>query len=463
MRRATVCCVLLAVASLALSSTPGFDPSGWVLWGRELAGHGTFSTLGYPSWKPLPALVDTAFALVSLNSVPWLWLVLARAAGLLAVVLAARVAYRLGGRGAAVAAALGIVLLRGLWPMMELGASEPLLIAVVLGALDRHLAGRPRQALLCGLLAALLRPETWPFVGLYAVWVAWRGGWWTRLGVAVALPAVPLLWFGGDYLGSGDAWHGSYLAKISAEATELGRQAWRPHAAPIAAGRGLGELAAPLLVGAVYACVAASPRRRTFQVLTAGALGLVGVVAYQAVTGYAGLGRFSLPAAAVLCVVGACGVAAAARAVAARRRAWLPAGALAAALAAPWALACAVDVVAVRDQAVVFADARAAAVRLERSGVLAACGGRLAAAPPAAPALAETLDRPVHRVAAFGSARLVILPAAGGDPWPQVDRWLRRHPDRRPVRGFAADDSVRVYSVCGGRPETVASTTTTGA
>jgi len=341
MRRATVCCVLLAVASLALSSTPGFDPSGWVLWGRELAGHGTFSTLGYPSWKPLPALVDAAFALVGPGAVPELWLVVARAGGLLAVVLAARVAYRLGGRGAAVAAALGIVLLRGLWPMMELGASEPLLIALVLGALDRHLAGHPRQALALGLLAALLRPETWPFVGLYAVWVAWRGGWWTRLGVAVALPAVPLLWFGGDYLGSGDAWHGSYLAKISAEATELGRQAWRPHAAPIAAGRGLSELAAPLLVGAVYACVAASPRRRTFQVLTAGALALVGVVAYQAVTGYAGLGRFSLPAAAVLCVVGACGVAAAARAVAARQRAWLPAGALAVALAAPWALACA--------------------------------------------------------------------------------------------------------------------------
>ena len=446
MRRATVCCVALAAASLALSSTPGFDPSGWVLWGRELAGHGTFSTLGYPSWKPLPALVDTAFALISPGAVPWLWLVVARAGGLMALVLAARVAYRLGGRGAAVAAALGIALLRGFWPMMELGASEPLLIALVLGALDRHLAGHPRQALALGLVAALLRPETWPFVGLYAAWVAWRGGWWTRLGAAVALPLVPLLWFGGDYLGSGDAWHGSYLAKISAEATALGHQSWRPHAAPIAAGRGLAELAAPLLLGAVYACVARSPHRRTFQVLGAGALALVGVVAYQAVTGYAGLGRFSSPAAAVLCVIGACGLVLAAQ----RRAVWLLAGAL----ALPWALWTASDVVAVRDQAVVFADARAAAVRLERSGILAACGGRPAAAPPAAPALAETLDRPVHRVAAFGTARLVILPASGGDPWPQVGRWLRRHPNRRPVRGFAADDSVRVYEACGTRSHT---------
>ena len=443
MRRAMVGCVLLAAASLAVSSTPGFDASGWVLWGRELAGHGAFSTLSYPSWKPLPALVNTVFAVVSPRAVPALWLVISRASGLLAIVLAARVAHRLGGRVAAVLAALGVVLLRGLWPMLELGASEPLLIALVLGALDRHLAGRPRQALALGLLAALLRPETWPFVGLYGLWVAWRGGWGTRLAVALALPAVPLLWFGGDYLGSGNAWRGSYLAKISAEATALGHQAFRPHAAPIAVGRGLGELAAPLLLGAVYACVAASPHRGTFRVLTAGALALIGIVAYQAVTGYAGLGRFSLSAAVVLCVVGAAGLAAAARS----RAVWLPA----AVLAVPWVVACGSDLVAVRDQAVVFADARAAADRLERSGVLAACGGNLAAAPPAAPALAEALGRPVHRVAAFGTARLVILPASGGDPWPQVGRWLRRHPHRRRVRGFGAHDSVRVYQACGGR------------
>src|ERR1700742_3892008 len=277
MRRATVAGGLLAAASRVVSSTPGFDASGWVLWGRELAGQGTFSTLSYPSWKPLPGLVNTVFALISPSAVPALWLVVARAAGLLAVALAARVAYRLGGTVAAVAAALGIVLLRGLWPMLALGASEPLLIALVLGALDRQVAGRPRQALALGLLAALLRPETWPFVGLYALWVAWRSGWATRLVIAVALPAVPLLWFGGDYLGSGDAWHGSYLARISKEATELGRQSFRPHAFPIAAGRGLGELALPLLAGALYACVAASPHRRTYRVLTAGAVALIAI------------------------------------------------------------------------------------------------------------------------------------------------------------------------------------------
>jgi hypothetical protein len=333
--------------------------------------------------------------------------------------------------------------------MMELGASEPMLVALVLGALDRHLAGRPGQALGLAGAAALLRPETWPFAGLYAAWVAWRSGWPARAAIAVAVPLVPLLWFGGDYLGSGDPWHGSKLAKLSDDATALGHQTFRPHAAPIAAGRGLGELTALLLAGAVYACIAASPRRGMFRVLTAGALAQVAIVAYQAMTGYAGIGRFSLPAAAVLCVVGTAGLAAAARALAARRAAWLPAGALALALSAPWVAAFVSDLVAVRQSTVVFADTRAAAVRLERSGIVAACGGGLGAAPPAAPALAEMLNRPVHRIAALERARVVILPASGADAYPAVTRWMRQHPRRRPVPGLGTAGSVRVYEACG--------------
>jgi hypothetical protein len=451
MRRATVCCAGAAAAWLAFSSTPGFDASGWVMWGRELAGHGTFSTATYPSWKPLPALANAVFAVISPAAVPALWLTLVRAAGLLALVLAWRVGERLGGRWAAAAAAAGIALLRGFWPMMELGASEPLLVALVLGTLDRHLAGRPRQALALALAAALLRPETWPFAGLYAAWIAWRGGWPTRAAIALAVPLVPLLWFGGDDLGSGDPWNASRLAKISREATELGHQSLRPEAAPIAAARGLGEVAGLLLAGSVYACLAASPHRRTLRVLTAGALAQVAIVAYQAATGYAGLGRFSLPAAAVLCVVGAAGLTSAARALARRRAAWLPAGALALALAAPWLVSWGSDLAAVRDQAVVFADTRGAAARLEHSRILADCDGRLAAAPPAAPALAEALNRPVHRIAAFTHARLVILPA-GPDDWPQVTRWLRLHPHRRAVRGLGRHDSVRIYQTCNDRP-----------
>ena len=57
-------CVALAAGSLLVSATPGFDAWGWALWGRELTGDGKFSTASYPSWKPLPALVDTVWSAV---------------------------------------------------------------------------------------------------------------------------------------------------------------------------------------------------------------------------------------------------------------------------------------------------------------------------------------------------------------------------------------------------------------
>ena len=56
-----------------------------------------------------------------------------------------------------------------------LGNSEGLLAAAALWAIVAHLDGRHRAAL--GLLtaAALLRPEVWPFLGLYGLWL-WRAG-----------------------------------------------------------------------------------------------------------------------------------------------------------------------------------------------------------------------------------------------------------------------------------------------
>ncbi|MEA2293864.1 MAG: hypothetical protein QOE86_1503 [Solirubrobacteraceae bacterium] len=442
---------MLATATLGLSSTPGFDSWGWVLWGRELAGDGAFSTAGYPSWKPLPALLDGAFAAIGPGAVPALWLVLVRASGLVALVLAARLAARLGGRAAAVLAVVGLATMRDWWTMMGFGESEPMLVALVLGAVDRHLAGRPRQALALGFLAALLRPETWPFLLLYAAWVAWHSRPWARATIAGALLLVPVLWFGGDWLGSGSPWTGSRLAKLSAQAVELGLQPVRPHAALVAAGRGLAVVATPFLAGALYACVARSPQRRTLQVLTAGALLLIGLVAAQAVIGYPGLGRFSLPAGALLGVVGALGLVRAAAALP-RRAMLVPAGALVLLAAVPWLVGGGRDLATVRDRAVVSADTRAAAAQLERTGTLSACGGRLAAAPPAQPALADALDRPVTGVAAFGRARLVIAPVAAGHPWPEVDRWLRRHPRHRTLRRLARDRDILVYEACARRP-----------
>ena len=49
----------------------------------------------------------------------------------------------------------------------------------------------------------LLRPEAWLFVGLYGLWLLWRGRRALRL-VAAGLASLPLLWLVPEWWGSGD-------------------------------------------------------------------------------------------------------------------------------------------------------------------------------------------------------------------------------------------------------------------
>src|SRR5688500_17672941 len=74
----------LAALSLLLPSTPSYDPWAWLIWGRELAS-GSLDTTAGPAWKPLPVLVTALLA--PFDAAPELWLLLARAAGVAAVLL----------------------------------------------------------------------------------------------------------------------------------------------------------------------------------------------------------------------------------------------------------------------------------------------------------------------------------------------------------------------------------------
>ena len=48
-----------------------------------------------------------------------------------------------------------------------------MIVSLCLGAIDCHLYKRPRAAFVLGVLASLGRPEAWPFLGLYSLWM-WR-------------------------------------------------------------------------------------------------------------------------------------------------------------------------------------------------------------------------------------------------------------------------------------------------
>jgi hypothetical protein len=305
-----VVCVLVAAATLPISAALNYDAWGWLLWGRELVGPLPFVTSNYPSWKPLTGLI--AIPLAPLGSAgPTVWLILARAGAVAALWLAYRLGRRAAGPWAGLLAPLALALAPGWLLQAGVGGSEPLLTALLLGALDRHLARAEGEGLLLVFLAALLRPESWPLLLISAA-LAWRRRELRPL-VGAALLAVPLLWFGGEYLGSGDPFTGGRLARTSKEA-----QAFRAvNAFPPAVvfRHAAGMLPLPLLLGLPVALVAGWRRRDpVLLALCAGGLVWTAEVAVMAGLGYAGLTRFLYPAAAAGAVVGAAGLVMLARA-----------------------------------------------------------------------------------------------------------------------------------------------------
>lgn len=212
-RWAAVAAVAVALAALSLlrPSAPTTDPWGWIVWGREII-HGELDTdsLLSPAWKPLPVLLTTPLALLG-GLAPAAWLVVARAAGLVALLLAYGLGRRLAGRLAGWVATLALALSGGWLRGLEHGYSEPLMTLLLLGAAHRHLDGRRLQALALMVLVGLGRPEIWPLVGLYAI-AEWRSSPSDRRTIVALVVSIPVLWFVPDWIGSGDPFHGREVA-----------------------------------------------------------------------------------------------------------------------------------------------------------------------------------------------------------------------------------------------------------
>jgi hypothetical protein len=201
-----VVCLVLAALTLLFPSTPTYDPWAWILWGREITEF-DLTTTGGPSWKPLPVLFTIPFSFFGEHAAPLLWVWIARAGALLALAMAFRVARRLvGGPAGIVAGLFAAALLFSSFKYIRdaaLGNSEALLAALALWAFERHLDGRRDHALYLGFAAALLRPEVWPFLGLYGLWLWFRERR-LRLHMVSLAALIPLLWFGPELWGSGD-------------------------------------------------------------------------------------------------------------------------------------------------------------------------------------------------------------------------------------------------------------------
>ena len=55
-------CLALAALAHLLPAGPTYDPWAWIIWGREITEWDLDTRTG-PSWKPLPVLFTTPFAL----------------------------------------------------------------------------------------------------------------------------------------------------------------------------------------------------------------------------------------------------------------------------------------------------------------------------------------------------------------------------------------------------------------
>ncbi|MBV9192519.1 MAG: hypothetical protein JO168_00140 [Solirubrobacterales bacterium] len=213
--------LVIAALSLLIPSTPSYDPWAWLVWGHEVI-HLDLQTTGGPSWKPLPMLFTTVFALFG-KAQPDLWLVIARAGAVMTVVMAFRLAWRLTQAFAVVPAAVtgaarlwvavppllagviaagSLINSSGFVSDNALGYSEGLATALVLIAFERHLLGARRQAFAVGFFAALDRPELWFFWGPYGLYLFWRDPGARRLVVAL-FALIPVLWFLPELWGSG--------------------------------------------------------------------------------------------------------------------------------------------------------------------------------------------------------------------------------------------------------------------
>ena len=290
-------CAALAALSLLLPWALAFDPQVWVLWG-DGAYHLALDTEGGPTWKPLAVLVTTLLAPFGDAAEP-LWLLVARTGGLLALAGAYSLAERLGGRLAGAVAVLAMAL--SPWWLLNtaLGNSEGLLAASILWGVVAHLAGRPRAALALAACAGLLRPEVWPFIGLYVLWLRRPEG-------LVALAAIGIGWLLPDALGQDGLFAASDIARRTAS----------PGSAQLEAVPGLAVLwdaveqfSAVALLATVAAIVPWRTAQNTARLLAVSAVAYVLIVAISAQAGFAGNPRYLVPAAALGCVLAGVGVA----------------------------------------------------------------------------------------------------------------------------------------------------------
>ncbi|MCW3050766.1 MAG: hypothetical protein JWO74_5050 [Solirubrobacterales bacterium] len=441
----------LTLATFLWPSAPTYDPWAWIIWGREIL-HLDLSTVQGPSWKPLPVLLTTPFSAFG-GLAPDLWLFVARAGAIAGVAMAYRLGRRLGGGAAGAAAAAAYALAP--WTVFNgaVGNSEGLLVALTLGAVDRHLEGRLRPAYLCALGAAMLRPEVWPFVGLYALWLIWREPGLRPLVVA-GLASLPVLWLLPELWGSGDLLRAAHRARTP----RADSAAFADHPVQVVLDQFRVMLTPAVWVGlgllVLTALARRAPGRRELAVagaLLAGSVLWVAEVAVMTNDGFSGNARYLILPAALACLLAGVGLGWAVRAVAGAPRR-VPAAAIAVAAAVAFGVPSVHDLPPVRDsvryEAKLTEGLAAAVDQAGGAKRLLACGNPYAG-PFQVPSVAWQLHVHTVRVQLTPKRPAVVFrarPNATARARPSV----KRLGGEAAVRTFANTGGWRIVGACRG-------------
>jgi hypothetical protein len=455
--RYRVALVVLGLTALSFlaPAAPTYDPWAWIIWGREIA-HLDLSTAEGPSWKPLPVLLTTPFSLFG-GLAPDMWLFVARAGVIAGVVMLFRLGRRLGGVPAGVAAAVPYAL--ATWTLRNgaMGNSEGLLVALTLLAVERHIDGRRRSAFVFALGAALLRPEVWPFIGLYGLWLLWREPR-ARALVIGGYAVLPALWLLPEWWGSGDLLRAMHRAQ-----TPRGNSpAFADN--PV---RAVLDQFTTMLTPVVWAGLAALvlvvlwrrfPSRRDLAIvgaLLAGALLWVLEVALMTSDGFSGNIRYLVMPAALVCLAAGVGVGWLARATLGRRVAGT--GALALALGAVVGIGFAVpaastapdDVEAITYQARLNDRVSGLVARAGGPARLKACGD-VYTGPFQVPVVAWNMHLHTSLVSSLVPVRPAVLFRVRSNPTVRPGPSLRSVGDPTDLRTLAVAPGWRIVGVCKG-------------
>jgi hypothetical protein len=250
----------------------------------------------------LPIIFTTPFSVLGDDGAPLAWLVVARAGGILAIAFAYRLGARLAGPFAGAIAAATLFCAASFIFDFARGNSEGILVALSLWAIERHLDGRRRDAFVLGVGAALLRPEVWPFIVLYGLYLVWHDR--TRATLALVLgggAALALLWFVPEYIGSGDFLRAAARARQPIPSSP----AFAEHPFLTVFDQSSAILTPPVYFGAIVAVLLA--RRPLYIAMAAIAAILMTSVAAMTQFGFAGNLRYVALPAALVCVLSGAG------------------------------------------------------------------------------------------------------------------------------------------------------------